>query len=362
MCDQVYEGESLNGVTISFVTNSTHTLRPCVFTPADGGMESGKHFWEFQFKNASGESYVGVSLKDEPFKHVTGAFYGGHGGFLSAQEYGKIQFGETIRGDDKVGLYLELDNEEFKMYIFHNDRPLGLAFYNRFWYRKPIFPAIIFVGNGSVTITKQDHIPTDLEFKPQYGDFGGYFKVDECITSQSSPKLIFNDTKKYACQVVVTKFDKLATESKPEEYRISCRLQSLVTMNICQKDSSWKLCGHAVGLNIAHKHADKEVRKKLEECILYNFIYNNEVIREGESLVLRQKQMEGWVKMHAEKPPERRLYRENVFGFKTKDDGSPNIEPDMKVDESKENAASSVSMSLYVIIWLTISLLIRKYN
>lgn len=53
------------------------------------------------------------------------------------------QFGDSIKQGDKVGILLRLSNADLKMFLFHNDRPLGLAFHVNAPYPKPLYPGNI---------------------------------------------------------------------------------------------------------------------------------------------------------------------------------------------------------------------------
>lgn len=49
-------------------------------------------------------------------------------------------FGDRIKGGDKIGVLLQLTDADMKMYLFHNERSLGLAFHVQSPYPKPLYP------------------------------------------------------------------------------------------------------------------------------------------------------------------------------------------------------------------------------
>ncbi|CAF4176557.1 unnamed protein product, partial [Rotaria magnacalcarata] len=49
------------------------------------------------------------------------------------------------------------------MYIFHNEKPLGLAFHVQAPYPKPLFPVVSFNANGKVKIYRSQEMPMSLE-------------------------------------------------------------------------------------------------------------------------------------------------------------------------------------------------------
>ncbi|CAF2725585.1 unnamed protein product [Rotaria sp. Silwood2] len=64
------------------------------------------------------------------------------------------------------------------MYLFHNERSLGLAFHVQSPYPKPLYPVVSFNGNGKVIITRSDQKHGSLErASSQYNNVEGKWKV-----------------------------------------------------------------------------------------------------------------------------------------------------------------------------------------
>ncbi|CAF3723994.1 unnamed protein product [Rotaria sordida] len=100
-------------------------------------------------------------------------------------------FGNQIKQGDKIRILLELTDGDMKMYLFHNERPLGLAFHVHSPYPKPLYPVVSFGCNGKVTITRSDQIHGSLErLSSQCNNVEGKWKVidfpqhPECIDCQ----------------------------------------------------------------------------------------------------------------------------------------------------------------------------------
>jgi hypothetical protein len=109
--------------------------------PAD---RNGQYFWQIEVleSDSKGSGNVSVGLTTEKgFRAGWGLRAMNYLGNLSDGSAGLVlAFGDHIKANDKVGLLLQLNDEDLKMYIFHNDRPLGLAFHVQSPYPKPLYP------------------------------------------------------------------------------------------------------------------------------------------------------------------------------------------------------------------------------
>jgi hypothetical protein len=105
--------------------------------PAD---RNGQYFWQLEFKDLNDSTSVGLTT-DKGFQAGWGLKAMNYLGNLSDGGSLLVQaFGEPIKGNDKVGLLLQLSDADSKIYIFHNDKPLGLAFHVASPYPKPLYP------------------------------------------------------------------------------------------------------------------------------------------------------------------------------------------------------------------------------
>ncbi|CAF3691605.1 unnamed protein product [Rotaria sp. Silwood1] len=160
----------VNGNTIT-CTKDGYYDSPINIMYNDPADHNGQYFWELKFIESAtegGSSAVG-NLSD--------------GSGLLVQS-----FGNQIKQGDKVHILLELTDSDMKMYLFHNERSLGLAFHVQSPYPKPLYPVVSFSGNGKVTITRSDQKHGSLErASSQYNSVEGKWKVldfpqhPECI-------------------------------------------------------------------------------------------------------------------------------------------------------------------------------------
>lgn len=108
----------------------------------DPASDNGQYFWQLEFQELQENGGASVGLTTERgFKNgwglramkYLGNLSDGSGLLVSA-------FGDQISQNDKVGLLLQLTNADLKFYLFHNERPLGLAFHIQSPYPKPLYP------------------------------------------------------------------------------------------------------------------------------------------------------------------------------------------------------------------------------
>lgn len=134
---------TVNGNTIS-CTKEGYYGSPINVLYKDPADRSGDFFWEIEVQQSDnqGGSYVSVGVTDEQsFKSGWGLKAMKYLGNLSDGSGLLVQrFGEPIKQGDKVGILLRLSDAELKMFLFHNERPLGLAFHFQAPFPKPLFP------------------------------------------------------------------------------------------------------------------------------------------------------------------------------------------------------------------------------
>ncbi|CAF3493612.1 unnamed protein product [Rotaria sp. Silwood1] len=154
----------VNGDTIT-CTQDEYYGSPINVMYKDPANQNGQYFWQVEFQQVQENGGMSVGLTtDDGFKSGWG---------LKAMKYlGNLSdggallvsaFGDQIKQNDKVGILLQLTNADLKMYIFHNERPLGLAFHIPSPYPKPLYPVVSFNSNGKAKISRAQQIPTSLE-------------------------------------------------------------------------------------------------------------------------------------------------------------------------------------------------------
>ncbi|CAF2522283.1 unnamed protein product [Rotaria sp. Silwood2] len=170
---------NVNGDTIT-CTQDGYYGSPINVMYKDSANQNGQYFWQMEFQEMQENGSVSVGLTTD------GGFKSGWG--LKAMKYlGNLSdgsallvsaFGEQIKQNDKVGILLQLTDADLKMYIFHNERPLGLAFHISSPYPKPLYPVISFNTNGKVKINRSQQIPKLLErASPEFAGVDGNWKI-----------------------------------------------------------------------------------------------------------------------------------------------------------------------------------------
>ena len=83
-------------------------------------------------------------------------------------------FGDHVTSGHRIGFILDAGEQELKIYIVQNDRPLGLAFVQKAPYASELYPAVIFHKPGTVEITERKNVNTDdLLVRGDYPEKGG---------------------------------------------------------------------------------------------------------------------------------------------------------------------------------------------
>lgn len=142
----VEQSESTSAVTVQgdtiTCTKDGYYGSPINVMYKDPASHNGQYFWQVEFEEVEQDGYVSVGLTTEE------GFQPGWG--LRAMKYlGNLSnggallvssFGDQIKRNDKVGIFLKVSDADLQMYIFHNERPLGLAFHIQSPYPKPLYP------------------------------------------------------------------------------------------------------------------------------------------------------------------------------------------------------------------------------
>ncbi|RWS04466.1 hypothetical protein B4U79_16410 [Dinothrombium tinctorium] len=249
-----------------------------------------------QFHLSNSGTYVGFV----PSNSFRGPFYGGLG-VLYVNPFDRITFGQSIRGNDKVGLLLDLKQNSLKMYVFHNDYPLGLAFNYTGDYPKPLFPALSFFSKGNVTIKLHDSIPTKLESEsPTFGEYDGSYLIEECVKfNWNSSENFKRTTENYTCQLFFNGFRPYPTAEELREfhnrnnsYALRCNLLSSIGNAFCKRDDGkLKVCPVYVSGLYAHEpfSAKEETsRYHIERCFDSVLPRGREIEFTQNSLVLKK--------------------------------------------------------------------------
>ncbi|CAF0899088.1 unnamed protein product [Rotaria sp. Silwood1] len=180
---------NVNGDTIT-CTKDGYYGSPINVMYSDSASENGQYFWQIEFEQMSEQGGASVGFTtDDGFKsgwYLKGMQYLGNlsdgSGLLVSS------FGDRIKENDKVGLLLQLSDVDLKIYIFHNERPLGLAFHVSSPYPKPLYPVVSFSSNGKVKISRAQQTPTSLERSPE--EFTGVEGNWRIIDYPSHPECI----------------------------------------------------------------------------------------------------------------------------------------------------------------------------
>ncbi|RWS01828.1 hypothetical protein B4U79_16676, partial [Dinothrombium tinctorium] len=157
----------------------------CYYAFPSHGIQYGKYYYEFKFEEGSG-NFVGFTTKRK-FAHgyrIRGLFYGGS---LSDGSSFLRKFGPPIRKGDKVNLLLDLSKNSLKLYVFHNDVPLGLAFDLKKPNLEPLYPTVKVDGAAYVCMKKLDTFPSTLERQPKaYEGIEGDFEIIKAVDNGNS--------------------------------------------------------------------------------------------------------------------------------------------------------------------------------
>ncbi|CAF1553582.1 unnamed protein product, partial [Didymodactylos carnosus] len=124
-----------------------------LFKDNDGEAVDEQHYWEFKFDKVD-SAFIGVTTESKfvPGYGLTGLTYGGPGNLSDGSSGLAFGFDPKIKDGDKVGLLLDLNNNDLKLHMFHNDQPVGTAFYLQGSYPTPLYPIVHFDGDGEMTI------------------------------------------------------------------------------------------------------------------------------------------------------------------------------------------------------------------
>ncbi|RWS00708.1 hypothetical protein B4U79_16832 [Dinothrombium tinctorium] len=219
------------------------------FKPETGGFETGKHYFEFHFDLQREGAFVGATKKVcfGSGYSLKGLMYGGNladGSCLLV-----CSFGERITGKDKVGILLDLTEDELKMYVFHNDHPLGLAFHITKPYPKPLFPVVSIGGPGSVSIIFPKEMPTTLNRTSiNYTGIEGNWRIERCEKAGNLLPNFTDKWKHYTLNVSKSGSRENATpnyDSNAEEarYHISFHVGNTIWCTMKKENGKWSMEG-----------------------------------------------------------------------------------------------------------------------
>jgi hypothetical protein len=142
----VEQSESTSAVTVDgdtiTCTKDGHYGSPVNVMYEDPADKNGDYFWQVEFKKLDSEGSASVGLTtQQAFKDGWGLKAMKYLGNLSDGSTLLVQrFGDQIKQNDKVCILLQLTDADLKMYTFHNERSLGLAFHIQSPYPKPLYP------------------------------------------------------------------------------------------------------------------------------------------------------------------------------------------------------------------------------
>ena len=92
-------------------------------------------------------------------------------------------FSDSLEDGDRVAFILDAGEQELKIYIVQNDRPLGLAYIQKAPYVSEIYPAVVFAGSGIVEIQEKNTNTDNLLVRTDYVEKG---KRSEILAIQKS--------------------------------------------------------------------------------------------------------------------------------------------------------------------------------
>ena len=127
------------------------------------GEKSKRYYWEFHCIKACRS--VGVAKENNYFWNsvlIRGAFFH-YGDLKDNLKLLRLNFGDRrpISNGDRIAYILDLSEQELKIYIVYNDRPLGLAFIQKAPYSSSIHPAVVLSNHGSVEIKEKNDMNVD---------------------------------------------------------------------------------------------------------------------------------------------------------------------------------------------------------
>ncbi|RWS03154.1 hypothetical protein B4U79_16540 [Dinothrombium tinctorium] len=172
-----------NGSCVRFYEIDETVISPtnCYFTFPSHGVNTGKHYYEFKFEEGSG-NFVGFTTREKFGRSysIRGLFYGGS--LSDGSALLMPDFGPRISAGDKVNLLLDLSENSLKLYVFHNNVPLGLAFDLKVSNLQGLYPTVKAYGAAYVCITKLDDLPSTLERQQKvYEGIEGDFKLVQAV-------------------------------------------------------------------------------------------------------------------------------------------------------------------------------------
>ncbi|CAF3655562.1 unnamed protein product [Rotaria sp. Silwood1] len=146
----------------------------------DPAENPGVYYWQIEFSQLDEQSNASVGLTTQDhFKagyDIKAMEYNGN--LADGNAFLVGSFGERIKQGDNIGILLNLTDSEMKVYLFLNERPLGLAFHVQAPFPKILFPVVSFSTNGEATIVHSKQVPTSLDRQEeQFDGIEGHWKL-----------------------------------------------------------------------------------------------------------------------------------------------------------------------------------------
>ncbi|RWS02398.1 hypothetical protein B4U79_18489 [Dinothrombium tinctorium] len=175
------KGYSKNGYTkcLSIDDESDFETTNCYYTLPKDGLGAGQHFYQFEFKSGSYLS-VGFTTREHFIQGIEmkGLLYDGR---LNNER----TFGSSIKQGDTIQLLLNVSDETLKMYVIHNDVPLGLGYDLKISEIPNLYPTIVVDGSAEVCIEKLENLPSKIERQPKICEgIEGDFEIVQVIQGE----------------------------------------------------------------------------------------------------------------------------------------------------------------------------------
>jgi len=99
-------------------------------------------------------------------------------------------FGPAPKGGDTIGMLVDLtQNEKLKVYFFHNNRPLGLAF-DISGVQDELFPVVSFNEEAGKVEIQKNNTPSQRTFVPEeFTGFNGKWSLKSFIDNQTDQEI-----------------------------------------------------------------------------------------------------------------------------------------------------------------------------
>jgi hypothetical protein len=175
-----------DGVTVTCKSVESGTPSNALFKGFELAAGGGQAYWTIKFTEAEEGSGTFVGLTSESaFGQgwaLKGYMYGGPGNVSSGGCGLIFGMGEAIKSGDTIGILAEAEADHLRIYYYHNNKALGLAFDLPKEYLSPLLPCISFNGKGKATVNRETVIPTQKDRKDEYdpNSIVGYWGLVSC--------------------------------------------------------------------------------------------------------------------------------------------------------------------------------------